>query len=128
MPVIQHFLFGSLLPCTWEPSPVPAVNPVAVNSFGGRAPWAKGAPAPPDVRVVTGVAPHKKIETISMQADILYPGITSGRFVLRRVLCFFCFAAPLAVVVTQTCVYPLCVARTKKRAHSVKPISQARGV
>lgn len=45
MPVIQHFLFGSILPCTWEPSAVPTVNiPGGVPT---RAPWAQRSTSVP---------------------------------------------------------------------------------
>ena len=40
-PVIQHFLFGSIIPCTWESSPVPPSK--SPNSYAGNVNLAEDA-------------------------------------------------------------------------------------
>ena len=40
-PVIQHFLFGSIIPCTWEATPVPPSKPA--NAYAGNVNLAEDA-------------------------------------------------------------------------------------
>lgn len=40
-PVIQHFLFGSIIPCTWESTPVPPSKPA--NAYAGNVNLAEDA-------------------------------------------------------------------------------------
>lgn len=89
MPVIQHFLFGSLLPCTWEASPAPAVNPLA-----GRAPWAQGmtAPRPPP-------PPPSDVSVASRSASPISPIDRSDQVkLLLSVL-----ECARAILITQSC-------------------------
>lgn len=54
LPVIQHFRFGSIMPCTWTPSRTQretygavAPPPPPVGGVTARAPWAMGDTAAP---------------------------------------------------------------------------------
>jgi serine/threonine-protein phosphatase 2A activator len=57
LPVIQHFVFGTLFPCTWTPSgaaapqeaPAEASEQHALGMENLTAPWASRPPPPPDV-------------------------------------------------------------------------------
>lgn len=40
-PIIQHFLFGSIIPCTWESTPVPPSKPA--NAYAGNVNLAEDA-------------------------------------------------------------------------------------
>ncbi|CAM9762660.1 unnamed protein product [Ascophyllum nodosum] len=56
MPVIQHFLFGSILPCTWEPS----AAPTHVPGVAARAPWAQRETPRPTSNVIHDSEPENK--------------------------------------------------------------------
>lgn len=63
MPVIQHFLFGSILPCTWEASVTQAVN--IPGGISIRVPWSKGTASLPTSRPVHGASFDTNKERLS---------------------------------------------------------------